>query len=691
MRSEYWEKHPPTLEALAKGMGSNLSDGPCMCSRCTCHGPSETEKLDVRKREIVTWLLGSGHVKSVHETQTEKAKEMLCTNINIAGQLCQAAEMGNNGRMAAELHHLDCISEVKSIIATELLMIACQHGKLDVVRCLIEDWGADQFGESVVGGNALTYAAGSGQMQVVVYLLSEEPGSIDFPCQDGFTPMMFATFWSRLGVMSYLLSNEADLSLEDKFGRTALSYAALYGNVDAINCLCEGGSDIYHTDNDEKTPLELAKSYSRCVHVIAALSRWQKTACLRQKLKDRTPKTTVWNSMQSRDGEIDRKIADLHMEELIREIEEEEVQKTRKREKKGKKKKRGGVKPDACSSMQQEDELTNMHRTEKAENRYLNKKKGENIVCLKSPGKNQDCGAFSSGDVEVDSVDSKGGMSVVPKQSAKNDPTYLREYWGFIVQDAAKCTAPDKQVEYLQRIPNLMKECQASGISTKYGKKILSRLERVGSGRKQLELAVSSGDPSGVCAALSNAKGLQSLIDPKLWLRAEAIAEQQQVQTSDTHHICKKTGGMNLNEHSALCAVISGSMQQEYESWDLHSQVDGPASGTPSQTGQIQAFSQEMQGPYSYRYIRDQNDGSLSSLHNTSIENNGEVNARKIKPEEGLEKETECMVCMESRKSACCVPCGHISMCYTCANEVHNKTGVCPICRSPISFVMRIQ
>lgn len=687
MQAEYWVRHPPSLEVMAKGMGGNLSVGSCMCSRCTYHGPSEMEKLDVRKQEIVRWLVGSGNgMNKTEAIDAKEAKEMISSNIKVAGQLCQVAEVGNKGRMAAELHHLECIREVKAIIATELLMIACQHGNLDVVSCLVDEWGADQFGESAVGGNALSFAAGAGQFQVVEYLLDEDPSSIDFPCQDGFTPMMFATFWSRLKVMSYLLSKGADLAIEDKFGKTALSYAALYGNVDAINCLCKGGSDIFHTDNDEKTPLELAKSYSRCAHVITSLSHWQKTACFRQKLKDRTSKATDWNFVQSRDGEIDRKIADWHMEELLKEIEEEEAQKNCKREKKAKKKKRG-LKLDACSSMQQEDEVTNMHKTENPEYRKSNEKRGEKVVNSESTKKNLDFGALPSSVVEAKFINSKGGASDAPMRWAKMDPGYLREYWGFIVQDAAKCTTPDKQIHYLQHIPALIKECQESGISTKYGKKVLGRLERVGNGRKQLELAVSSGDPGSVIAALVDAKGLQSLIDPKLWHRAEAIAKQ--VQSSAIHCSPIAPGAVNVNEESALSAEISEPLQQDYDPRNCYSQGDRPAFENLSLIPKKQDSSQDMQGAYSYSRITGQNDVTFSQC--ISAENNLSSNLGKVSTGEALEKETECMVCMESRKSACCIPCGHISMCYACANEVQSKTGVCPICRSPISFVMRIQ
>ncbi|GMH35223.1 hypothetical protein BSKO_03091 [Bryopsis sp. KO-2023] len=706
MSSQYWEKYPPTLEALAKGMGGNLSDGPCMCSRCTCHGPSEMEKFEIRVKEIVTWLVGKRNIKKVRESETEKAKELLCNKVSIAGQLCQAAELGGVAKMNTELDNLECTEETKFDIATELMNVASQHGKLDAVKSLVEEWGADITGESVVGGNAFTCAAGSGHIQIVKYLLSREPSSLNTPCLDGFTPLMFASFWSRLGVLAMLQSRGADLTMEDKYGRSALSYAALYGNVDAVNSLCEAGSDIYQEDRDGKTPLELARSYNRCTHVVGALTRWQKTANLRQKLKERSSKKDLWGSVKSSEGEVDRRIADQHMEELLKEIEEEEIQRSQRKERKSQKKKKreatrstvgssGGSicdNDDIGSSLDDPvDENTGSmghHRSARQE----------------IPGKGGgSCAKVDKG--EANSVEKQvSAQNDPPKASTKkahrDDPGFLREYWGFILQEAAKCTDAEKQLEYLECIPKIMGECQDVGISVKYGKKVLGRLERVAAGREAIHRAIELGDPTEISEALSNAKGLRDMIDPRLWSQAENVARE--VLTSQLDFSRQKMAQIQLDQSHGFDRPPEP--HQQYSSYCAD--PDGGYAFINNNEHHPPAYNEMLYSvdPAQGQLAQSWHDGlNLSSSLDSYVQpgwvepppaehhHHHQRAPSPPKMEEGLEKDLECMVCMAAQKSACCIPCGHISMCYQCSLEVQGKTGICPLCRSEIEFVMPIQ
>lgn len=45
-----------------------------------------------------------------------------------------------------------------------------------------------------------------------------------------------------------------------------------------------------------------------------------------------------------------------------------------------------------------------------------------------------------------------------------------------------------------------------------------------------------------------------------------------------------------------------------------------------------------------------------------------------------------CIVCMASPQEVALDPCGHMSMCHTCANEVKE----CPLCRGPIQKILRV-
>lgn len=53
----------------------------------------------------------------------------------------------------------------------------------------------------------------------------------------------------------------ASLSLMDKEGLTALSWACLKGHLPVVRCLVESGAATDHADKNGRTPLDLAAFY----------------------------------------------------------------------------------------------------------------------------------------------------------------------------------------------------------------------------------------------------------------------------------------------------------------------------------------------------------------------------------------------------------------------------------------------
>lgn len=49
-----------------------------------------------------------------------------------------------------------------------------------------------------------------------------------------------------------------------------------------------------------------------------------------------------------------------------------------------------------------------------------------------------------------------------------------------------------------------------------------------------------------------------------------------------------------------------------------------------------------------------------------------------------------CVVCMDEKRNAVCIPCGHVAACFECLTDVKNLTGLCPVCRGPIREVIRL-
>lgn len=50
---------------------------------------------------------------------------------------------------------------------------------------------------------------------------------------------------------------------------------------------------------------------------------------------------------------------------------------------------------------------------------------------------------------------------------------------------------------------------------------------------------------------------------------------------------------------------------------------------------------------------------------------------------------SECTICMNNQVNSVIYRCGHMCMCFSCAKEMQNRSGDCPICRTAIIDVIR--
>lgn len=49
-----------------------------------------------------------------------------------------------------------------------------------------------------------------------------------------------------------------------------------------------------------------------------------------------------------------------------------------------------------------------------------------------------------------------------------------------------------------------------------------------------------------------------------------------------------------------------------------------------------------------------------------------------------------CVVCLKEERTHAFFPCGHLSTCETCSDEIRVRTKMCPICRGPIKDTKKI-
>ena len=124
------------------------------------------------------------------------------------------------------------------------LMMLAFKGKLDLVKYMVEDLGAEPDKD---GWAPLHYAATSGHLDIVEYLISKEV-DIDAQSPSNTTPLMMAARYGHIKVVKYLLDNQADLSLHNTQNLTAIDFAYLYNQKEIGDGLRSRWKKLYGAD-----------------------------------------------------------------------------------------------------------------------------------------------------------------------------------------------------------------------------------------------------------------------------------------------------------------------------------------------------------------------------------------------------------------------------------------------------------
>ncbi|MEM6433307.1 MAG: ankyrin repeat domain-containing protein [Cyanobacteria bacterium P01_D01_bin.115] len=111
------------------------------------------------------------------------------------------------------------------------LIAATLAGDLDQVQALL-DSGTDP--NLVYHTNtALTYATRDGFTEIAAALIAAG-AEVNWVDGEGVTPLILAAFKGHVGLVELLLDNDADPTVVDQWGRTALDYARRRGEDDEI-------------------------------------------------------------------------------------------------------------------------------------------------------------------------------------------------------------------------------------------------------------------------------------------------------------------------------------------------------------------------------------------------------------------------------------------------------------------------
>lgn len=88
--------------------------------------------------------------------------------------------------------------------------------------------------------------------------LLKKGADIDFSDQNGWTPLLYATYGNREDVVRLLLKKGADPNMQDLQGRTPLMFAILFRRKNIMKLLLEHKADILKQDCEGWTALDFS-------------------------------------------------------------------------------------------------------------------------------------------------------------------------------------------------------------------------------------------------------------------------------------------------------------------------------------------------------------------------------------------------------------------------------------------------
>jgi ankyrin repeat protein len=211
--------------------------------RSLLDGGENVDQSDGRGWSALTWAVTWGqtdnHLKSI-ELLLERAADANNTEEDGLTPLQWALHFGNI-KGALMLLENGADPNVRNKEGKTPLMDAAMNGYPEVVEHLLR-CGAEVDAETPLAFTALLLASMNGRKEVVEHLIRRGAAINKKDSKYGRSPVLWATMLGHSEVVELLLDAEADVTLSDKEGNTALNWAEEKENEDILNLIKSRGS-----------------------------------------------------------------------------------------------------------------------------------------------------------------------------------------------------------------------------------------------------------------------------------------------------------------------------------------------------------------------------------------------------------------------------------------------------------------
>jgi len=174
----------------------------------------------------------------------------------ISQEIHDAAQQGHLDKIKTILANHPEYIEIQDQAGRRSLHFAANSGHIEIVKYLLSK-GADIHAKTKANTTVLHYAALKGSLEIVK-LLVEKGVEIDIKNVQVTTPMYYAASGGHREVVQYLIDKGAKVDALDREEGTPLHFAAKNGHTKTIEVLIEMGADVNIKNSSGQTPYHAA-------------------------------------------------------------------------------------------------------------------------------------------------------------------------------------------------------------------------------------------------------------------------------------------------------------------------------------------------------------------------------------------------------------------------------------------------
>jgi len=137
------------------------------------------------------------------------------------------------------------------------LMFAVNQAKMEDVKLLVEELGADVNQADINGTVVLHTAAMTGELEMVKYLV-ENGADVNKKDATGQSAILSATLAKKIDIITYLVEKGVSVVEADAGGTTPFHYAAMTGDLDIVKFYVKHGATAMMETNEQNVPLDFA-------------------------------------------------------------------------------------------------------------------------------------------------------------------------------------------------------------------------------------------------------------------------------------------------------------------------------------------------------------------------------------------------------------------------------------------------